>query len=587
MKFIKKIISLILFLMANSICWANNTLPTNFTPAPRGGIDVWQQLTFSFIAPQTGLVKVSLLSVKPKKSENDIAVDDLALVNISQNSSTNMLKNGDFSLGKEGFSTDYKMLDQVNAAGTIAVVTEPPNFGMPNKTGRGSSPYFLLVDTDAEGVKAFWKQDIRVTKGQSYKLTGYFATNDSEGVDIQLAVDGKNIDTKRKAFFIDPNPVYSINNLELKSVVTENSQWKSRVNVWGGNFSGQDIVGNYPSFGSAQRNEKFNFQLMDDGRFYIQSPENPKLCITPNWRNPATKKWGSIWLATDICDLNNPYIYFFLQPSYNNGKEAYVIRSAYDPMLCFHAPWWDVWYDRANLILYNCQHTNVSNGQDRFIIQSADKDERMNTALRNAAAQFTFRDYRKPDSTSAYIKEQSIDLSQLKQTATYPSRIQLKDPITGYLDWEKINGTSISQSYTYAEWKSNTKTLSLSDAFGLKMSVGVDVKTNLIAIETTFKFLAETSYTFQRSISDSTTTQAVITNTINLAPGTKNWLASYKREIEGPIKSTITSDLGDTWSTPQMYIKWGGSSYGGTAWCHSPLPANPIDICKNTEIWIY
>lgn len=160
--------------MANSICWANNTLPTNFTPAPRGGIDVWQQLTFSFIAPQTGLVKVSLLSVKPKKSENDIAVDDLALVNISQNSSTNMLKNGDFSLGKEGFSTDYKMLDQVNAAGTIAVVTEPPNFGMPNKTGRGSSPYFLLVDTDAEGVKAFWKQDIRVTKGQSYKLTGYF-----------------------------------------------------------------------------------------------------------------------------------------------------------------------------------------------------------------------------------------------------------------------------------------------------------------------------------------------------------------------------------------------------------------------------
>ncbi len=103
----------------------------------------------------------------------------------------NLLVNGDFSLGKQGFSTDYRWQDQVGGASTVAVVTAPPNWGMGIVSGQGGEgDAFLMVDGSQDSEQAFWRQNVALKAGETYTLSFYASAGGGPAPRLELHVDG-------------------------------------------------------------------------------------------------------------------------------------------------------------------------------------------------------------------------------------------------------------------------------------------------------------------------------------------------------------------------------------------------------------
>ncbi|BBB24074.1 hypothetical protein CVFO_0910 [Isorropodon fossajaponicum endosymbiont JTNG4] len=101
-----------------------------------------------------------------------------------------MVINGDFESGNQAFQTDYQILTQARGHDTLAIVDTPPNWGLGDTFGLGSSGKFLMVDDSTLGeAKAFWQQEIELGANQQYQFD--YWVNANRKVETQLYIDGE------------------------------------------------------------------------------------------------------------------------------------------------------------------------------------------------------------------------------------------------------------------------------------------------------------------------------------------------------------------------------------------------------------
>lgn len=562
-------------------------LPTNFTDAERVNKNVWTKVRFTFVAPSTGMTTVSLRTSNLDDQRNDMALDDISLIN-GASGTFNLIKNGDFRKGIEGFQTDYANVSQVTRHGQVAIVTSPPDWGMPNKTGRtGSGDAFMMIDGHKDENKAFWRQEINLEQGSTYEFSAYMTINEGTASPIIFSVGGKDIGDAYDLKFINPINTTVLTDFEIRSVVTERSQWKAKMNVWGGDIRHQALVGNWPSGSSAQLSEKWNFHLMSDGRFTIRPSFNTNLCVTPNWVKPGKREIGQIWLATDVCNMN-PYSYFFLQKSNVFGMDAFVIRNAYQPELCVHSPGWPLWYDRNPLLLSPCAKQSDLNfiGNDRFIIDNISTDKivrnRMQEFLNDTVDKFAFSDVRDmytKKSPHMWLAKGDRDL--LQETTKSPRRV----PMEGVYGTETVFTNNTSSPQSNAEWrvKSITKTTAETLSFGHTFSIGLEVMAGVVGVSSAtlkagYEFTFGESYTTTYSNTEGST----VIKTVNIPPYSTVWLARGIVESTYKISGWLYNDLGDSWQA--RAIQMDVIKDGDLVICQTPVEKGQTqnEICKQT-----
>ncbi len=154
----------------------------------------WQKMTVSFIAAESGVSRIALRDLSTDKNLNDFGLDDLSLsaVDLPMAAPDNLIVGGDFNSTFKTFSSDYALLGQAQGAGTAAVVTAPPAWGLGSRTGHGGKgDRFLMVDGATDASKAVWAQDVALVAGKTYEFSVW--ANSNAGTELQLQVGGLDV----------------------------------------------------------------------------------------------------------------------------------------------------------------------------------------------------------------------------------------------------------------------------------------------------------------------------------------------------------------------------------------------------------
>ncbi len=105
--------------------------------------------------------------------------------------SRNLLVNPDFLGGSVGFRTDYRLQAQAGGAGTLAVVTSPPAWGLGISSGLGGAgDAFLMVDGSSRSDQAFWKQLVELEAGTACVFSFHAGNGSDPAPRLQLFVNG-------------------------------------------------------------------------------------------------------------------------------------------------------------------------------------------------------------------------------------------------------------------------------------------------------------------------------------------------------------------------------------------------------------
>jgi VCBS repeat-containing protein len=110
---------------------------------------------------------------------------------------TNLLRNSDFEGVLSTPFTNYQLLTQANGAGTAAVVSKAPAWGLGNDTGHGGSGKFLMVDGSVNANTKVWKQTVTLVAGQAYDFGAW--VNANQGVELQLMINGVDVGASLKS----------------------------------------------------------------------------------------------------------------------------------------------------------------------------------------------------------------------------------------------------------------------------------------------------------------------------------------------------------------------------------------------------
>ncbi|MGY0195697.1 beta strand repeat-containing protein [Leptothrix sp. BB-4] len=149
----------------------------------------WQKMTVSFIAAESGTSRVALRDLATGSSSNDFGLDDLSLraVDLPVPAPDSLIVGGDFNSSFQTFSSDYRLQGQAHGAGTAAVVTAPPAWGLGSRTGHGGSgDRFLMVDGATDATQAFWRQDVALVAGNTYEFSYWANANNNTALQLQV-----------------------------------------------------------------------------------------------------------------------------------------------------------------------------------------------------------------------------------------------------------------------------------------------------------------------------------------------------------------------------------------------------------------
>jgi hypothetical protein len=143
---------------------------------------------------------------------------------------SNLLVNGNFSLGNTGFTSQYTYLPGTSAAGAFDVGSNPQsdNAGWvsmgDHTTGTG---LMLIVNGGANPAQIVWSETVNVTPNTSYALSGWAA-------DIFSGTDPA-----------PPNLTFTINGVQVGNPVQiqpSNFVWQSFTTLWNSQSSTQAVI---------------------------------------------------------------------------------------------------------------------------------------------------------------------------------------------------------------------------------------------------------------------------------------------------------------------------------------------------------
>ena len=162
--------------------YVNGTQMGAYTVGATGGI--WGQFYVHWNSGSATSATIKIVDLNHASVGNDFALDDLSFVMVP-----NLLKNGDFSAGNVGFSSQY--VNAANAGGYIVGRNPHTDYGAIFKSfgdhtsGTGN---MLMVDGSTAGTPRpyVWQETISVAAGANYDLSGYTAAM-GNGTDISPA----------------------------------------------------------------------------------------------------------------------------------------------------------------------------------------------------------------------------------------------------------------------------------------------------------------------------------------------------------------------------------------------------------------
>ncbi|WP_310626352.1 Ig-like domain-containing protein [Limnohabitans sp.] len=103
----------------------------------------------------------------------------------------NLLRNGDFAEGTNSFTSDYLQQSSPADAGTYAVVSVLPNWGLAHASIKGGEGQFLIAKGASDANKLVWSQQVELKAGELYDFNASALVN--AGADLQLTVNGEDV----------------------------------------------------------------------------------------------------------------------------------------------------------------------------------------------------------------------------------------------------------------------------------------------------------------------------------------------------------------------------------------------------------
>jgi hypothetical protein len=142
----------------------------------------------------------------------------LAAVVLAPLGPTNLIQNGNFSLGRRGFTTHYTYTADIVKEGSYVIGDDPKKFHSggfsmgDHTTGKG---LMLIVNGGSFAADSIWQTSVKVAAGHTYEFTGWAASwsmNPGDGT-------ASDITPGRFQVYIDGKPVGAVYKVDAKSGV--------------------------------------------------------------------------------------------------------------------------------------------------------------------------------------------------------------------------------------------------------------------------------------------------------------------------------------------------------------------------------